>query len=140
MLPPGLIAISLVLVHARSARSDTRALNWECSEQASDFRGEAGPWTAGGTVVAYTSYFNKQRHECLVEISSKRSNDGSVYDQIFNLKDGAFITSRTRPAGVQPMDDGVIDDGRSDPGTAKEGGPILVPRPKDKMMTGVDGE
>jgi hypothetical protein len=64
----------------------------------------------GGTVVAYTSYFNKQRHACLVEISSKRSNDGSVYDQTFNPKDGAFIASRTRPAGVQPMDDGVIDD------------------------------
>jgi hypothetical protein len=105
MLPLGLMAIVLVLTHARSLRSDTRALNWECSEQASDFRSEASRLASGATAVTYTSHFNQQRHECLVEITSNRSEDGSVYDQIFDPKDETFIASRTRPARVRSSPD-----------------------------------
>jgi hypothetical protein len=102
------MAIVLVLAHARSARSDTRALNWKCSEQAPDFRDAAIRLASGGTVVASKSHFNQQRQQCLVEITSNRSKDGSVYDQIFDPKDETFIGSRTRPAGVGPADDEVI--------------------------------
>ena len=107
MLSVGLLALVLVLVHARSARSDTSILNRECSEQASEFRGEAGSLAAGGAVVAYAPHFNQQRRECLVEITSDRSDDDSIYDQIFNPKDGTFVASRTRPASVRSASDGV---------------------------------
>ena len=108
VLPLGLLAIMFVLVHARFARSDVRALNRECTEQASDFRSEAGRLASGSTVVAYSSHFNRQLQQCLVEITSKRTPDGSLYDQVFDPRDETFIASRTRPAGVRPVDDEVI--------------------------------
>jgi hypothetical protein len=108
MLPLGLAAIILVLVHARFVRSDSRARNHDCSELAAEFRSEAARLASGGTVFAYTSHFNQQRQQCLVEITSKRLDDRSVYDQIFSPKDEAFIASRTKPASVHPVDDEVI--------------------------------
>ena len=59
-------------------------------------------------MVAYSFHFSQQRAPCLVEITSTRSGDGSVYDQVFDPKDETFIASRTRPAGARPVDDEVI--------------------------------
>jgi hypothetical protein len=41
--------------------------------------------------------FNQQRRQCLVEITSNRPQDDqmSVYDQIFEPKEGSFVASRT---------------------------------------------
>jgi hypothetical protein len=82
----------------------------KCNEEASEFRGDLTRLAGGGAIVAYTSHFNQQRRQCLVEIISNRPEDGhmSVYDQIFAPKKGSFVASRTRPAGARHTSDGVI--------------------------------
>jgi hypothetical protein len=117
MLPLPMIAgISLALVfilaflHGRNSRIEARALEQQCSEEAVEFRGDLSRFADAGEIVAYASHFNQQRRQCLVEITSKRPEDGqlSVYDQIFETKEGSFVASRTRPSGARHPSDGVI--------------------------------
>lgn len=56
-------------------------------------------------MVAYSFHFSRQRAQYLVEVTSSRSGDGSVYDQVFDPRDETFIASRTRPARVRASDD-----------------------------------
>jgi hypothetical protein len=82
---------------------DARALDHECSEDASAFRPQADNLAAGSKWVDYKSHYNIQRHECLVEIIISRSEDGSEADneEIFDPSDGAFVASRDSVAGVK---------------------------------------
>jgi hypothetical protein len=104
------LVIVLAFLHGRNSRIGTRAIEGECNEEASGFRGDLTRLAGGGAIVAYTSHFNQQRRQCLVEITSDRPEDGHmlIYDQIFELKKESFVASRTRPAGARHMSDGVI--------------------------------
>jgi hypothetical protein len=78
-------------------------LEQQCRGEADAFRGDANHLAAGSAVVAYTSHYNMQRHECLVEITGNRSTEHgqSTYEQIFDPTDGAFVASRDSPLGVR---------------------------------------
>jgi hypothetical protein len=98
----GLLALVLVAVHVRAARSNTRALNQECRDEAAEFGSEADNVVAGSKVVGYKTHYNLQRRQCLVDITSSRSENGGTYskEQIFDPKDGTFIASCDRLSGA----------------------------------------
>jgi hypothetical protein len=102
--------VVLVMIHDRSARSVARALDLQCNDEASKFRGSITSFAPAGTIVAYTSHYNQQRRECLIQIISSRPEDGgtSFYDEIFNPEHGAFIGSRSRRSGMGQMRGGVV--------------------------------
>jgi hypothetical protein len=99
----GFTVLTLVAVHVRAARTSVRALSQECDEDASTFRYEADNLAAGSKVVGYESHYNSQRHECLVEITSGRPEDGAEAstEQIFDPSDGSFVASRDSIAGIR---------------------------------------
>jgi hypothetical protein len=99
----GFTILILVAVHVRAARMGVRALDQECIEEASAFSHEADNVAAGSKVVGYRSHYNMQRHECLVDITSTRSENGAMFskEQIFDPSDGAFIASCDRLAGAR---------------------------------------
>jgi hypothetical protein len=105
-----LVIVVLAFLHGRNSRTEIRALEKKCNEEASEFRGDLPRLAGGGAIVAYTSHFNQQCRQCLVEITSNRAEDAqpSVYDHIFEPKAGTFVASRTRPAGARHTSDGVI--------------------------------
>jgi len=43
-----------------------------------------------------------------VEITSNRPEEMSIYDQIFEPKEGSFVASRTRPSGARHTSVGAI--------------------------------
>ena len=94
----GFLALVLVAVHVRAARSDSRALTQQCRDEADAFGSEAEKVAAGSKVIGYKTHYNLQRHQCLVDIISNRSENGGTYskEQIFDPKDGAFIASCDR--------------------------------------------
>jgi hypothetical protein len=96
--------------HGRNSRTVAPTLERECNEESVEFRGDLTRLAGGGGIVAYTSHFNQQRRQCLVEITSNRPEDSqiSVYDQIFEPKEGSFVASRARPSGARPTSVGVI--------------------------------
>jgi hypothetical protein len=104
------LAIVFVLAFPHNSRTEARALEAECNEEAVEFRGDVTRLAGGGAIVAYTSHFNQQRRQCLVEITSNRPEDSqmSVYDQIFEPKEGSFVASRTRPSGARHTSAGAI--------------------------------
>jgi hypothetical protein len=99
----GFTILILVAVHGRVARTGIRSHNQECSEEASVFRPQTYNLGASSKGIDYKSHFNTQRHECLVEITISRSEDGSEADneQIFDPSDGAFVASRDSVAAVK---------------------------------------
>jgi hypothetical protein len=108
--PSLVIAIVLAFPHGRNSRTVARTLERECNEESVKFCGDLTRLAGGGGIVTYTSHFNQQRRQCLVEITSNRPEDSqiSVYDQIFEPKEGSFVASRTRPSGARPRSVGVI--------------------------------
>jgi hypothetical protein len=97
------IVFVLAFPHGRNSRTEARALERECNEEAVEFRGDLTRLAGEGAIVAYTSHFNQQRRQCLVEITSNRPEDSqmSVYDQI-------FVASRTRPSRARHTSVGAI--------------------------------
>ena len=104
------IVFVLAFPHGRNSRTEARALERECNEEAVEFRGDLARLAGGGAIVAYTSHFNQQRRQCLVEITSNRPEDSqmSIYDQIFEPKEGSFVASRTRPSRARHTSVGAI--------------------------------
>jgi hypothetical protein len=102
------IVFVLAFPHGRNSRTEARALDRECNEEAVEFRGDLARLAGGGAIVAYTSHFNQQRRQCLVEITSNRREEMSIYDQIFEPKEGSFVASRTRPSGARHTSVGAI--------------------------------
>jgi hypothetical protein len=49
-----------------------------------------------GSVTAIVPHYNEQRHQCLVEIRSERTENGgkSLYDEIIDAENDHFIASR----------------------------------------------
>jgi hypothetical protein len=88
------IAIVVAFPHGCNSRTEARALDRECNEEAVEFRGDLTR-LAGKGIVAFTSHLNQQRRQCLVEITSNRRDDSpmSVYDQIFEPNKGSFVAS-----------------------------------------------
>jgi hypothetical protein len=99
----GFTILTLVAVHVRAARTSFGALSQQCNEDASAFRPEADNLAAGSKVVGYQAHYNLQRHECLIQITSSRPEDGGEAnnEQIFDPSDGAFVASRDSVAGVR---------------------------------------
>jgi hypothetical protein len=96
-----LTILVLVAVNVRAARMSGRAFNEECIEEASAFSPEADNVAAGSKVIGYRSHYNMQRHECLVDITSTRSENGAMFcmEQVFDPNDGTFIASCDRLSG-----------------------------------------
>jgi hypothetical protein len=94
----GLPILILVTVHVHAARTNSRMLDQQCGEDASAFKSEADNLAAGSKVVGYTSHYNQQRHQCLVEISDSRPENGAMAskEQIFDPSDGTFVASCDR--------------------------------------------
>jgi hypothetical protein len=99
----GSTILILVALHGRVARTSIRSHNQECTEEAFAFRPQTDNLEVSSNGVQYISHFNTQRHECLVEITISRSEDGSEADneQIFDPSDGAFVASRDSVAAVK---------------------------------------
>ena len=92
----------LVAGHVRAARSDTRALNRQCRDEATAFGSEAENLAGGSKVVGHASHYNRQRHQCVVDITSTQSENGGTYskEQIFDPKDGTFVASCDKLSGA----------------------------------------
>jgi hypothetical protein len=102
--------VVLFMIHDPSARSVARALDLQCNEEASRFRGSITSFAPAGTIVAYTSHYNQQRGECVVQIISSRPEDGGTlfYDEIFKPDQGTFVGSRSRRSGMGQMRGSVV--------------------------------
>ena len=69
------------------------------------------PHLVPGKITAIVGHYNDRLHQCLVEISSEKDENGgkSYYDQIVDPKTDHFIASRSRTVGERrPHDDTVI--------------------------------
>jgi hypothetical protein len=99
----GLFSLVLVAVHVRAARSNIRALNRNCADEAASFGSEADNLAAGSKVVRYTSHYNLERHRCFVDITSIHPDDGAMSstEQIVDPDDWTFIASCERRVGAR---------------------------------------
>lgn len=57
-------------------------------DEATAFRSEADNVAIGSKLVGFASHYNRQRHQCVVDVTSSRSENGGTYskEQIFDPK------------------------------------------------------
>jgi hypothetical protein len=110
----GAIAVSLILFALTGFFSQTRDLasvakrEKECMQEAKEYSHVQR--NTPGTVTAIVGHYNERRHQCLVEISCERDENGgkSYYDQIVDPKTDGFIASRLRDVGQRGMFDSTV--------------------------------
>jgi hypothetical protein len=66
-----------------------------------------------GKATAIVPRYNEQRHQCFVEISNERTENGgkSLYDEIIDPKADELIASRMRDVGEQGERDNTVISG-----------------------------
>jgi hypothetical protein len=69
------------------------------------------PHLVSGNITAVVGHYNERRHQCLVEISSEKDENGgkSYYDEVLDPKTDHFIAARSRKVGGRgPHDDDTV--------------------------------
>jgi hypothetical protein len=104
----GTILVLVLLSGKRGHGSNVIGLSHDCQQQAAEFWKERS--SVRDAADSYQSHYNQQRRQCLVDMSSKRQEGDavSVYDQIVNCGNGAFIASRIMKPGMGGRRDHVI--------------------------------
>jgi hypothetical protein len=65
------------------------------------------PHLVPGNITALVGHYNERRHQCLVEISSEKDENGgkSDYDEVVDPKTDHFIAARSRTVGERGAHD-----------------------------------
>jgi hypothetical protein len=69
------------------------------------------PHLVPGNITALVGHYNERRHQCLVEITSEKDENGgkSYYDEVVDPKTDHFIAARSRTGGERgPHDDDTV--------------------------------